>query len=511
MDLVISKLAYGGASVAYVPPSVGVADEDIGMPVYAPKGACPGQRIRCAITKVRRRSPENIDPSINHGTPVATRSYAEAVFLNSVASSPQALSVPCKHFGHFKLGGGGCGGCSSMNVAYEEQLSQKQSQMNNVFAKICAKYRVQVLPIIGSESTLYYRNKMEYSFGRRWYEANAQPDEHGGLNGPGDYEYTVGLHVPQRYNKVVQIEDCHIQDPVGSQILNFVRRRSQAMLLEAYDTMKNDGYLRNVGIRTSKNAQGELEVMVNLITSPCDVPKRLVPLATEIVEKFPSVVCVVQNISGVRGHHTLEQDRERLLAGSRMYIEQSLCGLTFRISSNSFFQTNPEQASVLYSEVEKAAKLSKSQTVVDLFCGTGTIALTLAKYAKNVVGIDVIEAAIQDARVNASENNVSNAQFERGNLEILETILDGAGIPETDVIIIDPPRAGLHPDLVKHLSKSDAKRIVYVSCNPVSQVQDLEKLDGHAEGRFHVTRIQPVDMFPNTPHVECVVSLERSR
>lgn len=508
LDLVVSKLAYGGGSVAYVPASSGVAEEDVGMPVYAPKGACPGELVRCSITKVRRRSPEKVDPSIKHDTPVATRSYAEALFVNSLGPSPEAVQTPCKHFGHFKLGGGGCGGCSSMHVAYTEQMRQKQSQVDNVFAKVGSRHGVGVLSMLGSENTLHYRNKMEFSFGRRWYETNTQPNENG-LKGPGDYEYALGLHAPQRFNKIVHIQECHIQNPIGNEILQYIRERSASLLLESYDTIKNVGYLRNVGIRTAENASGKLEVMVNLITSPCDVPDRLVPLGIEIEEKFPSVVCVLQNMSGVRGHHNIELDQERLLAGSRKYIEQSLCGLTFRISANSFFQTNSEQAAVLYDQVRMAAKLTKSDTVLDLFCGTGTIGLALANDSKQVFGIDVVRSAIEDARVNAFANNITNAKFEQGNLEKLDSIMDGVGIPETDVVIVDPPRAGLHPDLVKYIAKCDARTIVYVSCNPVSQVRDLESLEELAKGKFSVSSIQPVDMFPNTPHVECVVSLER--
>lgn len=508
LDLVVSKLAYGGGAVAYVPESSGVAGKDVGMPVYAPKGACPGELVRCAITKVRRRNPEKIDLSIKHDMPVGNRSYAEALFVNSLTPSPAVVQVPCKHFGHFKLGGGGCGGCSSMHVSYAEQLKQKQSQMNNVFAKVSARHGVSVLPLLGSENTLYYRNKMEFSFGRRWYESNTLPNENA-LRGPGDYEYALGLHAPQRFSKIVHIQECHIQNPLGNEILQYIRERSASLLLEPYDTIKNLGYFRNVGIRTAMNAHGELEVMVNLITSPCDVPDRLVPLGIEIWQKFPAVVCVLQNMSGVRGHHNIEHDRERLLAGSRKYIEQSLCGLTFRISANSFFQTNAEQAHVLYDQVRLAAKLTKSDTVLDLFCGTGTIGLALANDSKQIFGIDVVRSAIEDARVNSIANNITNAKFEQGNLEKLETIMDGAGVPKTDVVIMDPPRAGLHPDLVKYIAKCDARRIVYVSCNPVSQVRDLESLEELAEGKFRVSSIQPVDMFPNTPHVECVVSLER--
>lgn len=508
LDLVIDKLAYGGASVAYIPQSPERVEEDVGMPVYAPRGAHPGEIVRCAVTKVRRRGKLKLDPSITHATPVSTRSYAEAIFVKRLATSPNAVESPCKHFGNFKLGGGGCGGCSSLHVAYQEQIRQKQAQMNNVYAKICRKYGVKVLPVLESEHALHYRNKMEFSFGRRWYEIGGQPNEIY-MKGPTNYEYTVGLHAPQRYDKVVQIESCPIQQPIGDEILNYVRERSPALLLEPYDTKKKLGYLRNVGIRTSTNARGEVEVMVNLVTSPCDVPGRLVPFATEITEKFPSVVCVVQNMSGGKGGHDMDEDRERLLAGSKKYIEQVLGRLVFRISANSFFQTNPMQAQLLYNEVQKAAKLTSDDTVLDLFCGTGTIGLSLAACSKHVVGIDIVASAIEDANENAMANNIANVTFEQGNLDKVDAVLKGAGIPDANVVVVDPPRAGLHPGLLKFLAQCQAKRIVYVSCNPVSQVRDLELLEEKAEGRFRVSSIQPVDMFPNTPHVESVATLER--
>lgn len=428
--------------------------------------------------------------------------------MRRIDASEMAVHAPCKHFGHVKLGGGGCGGCSAMNLTYAHQVAQKQAQMDNVYARVCATYGVEVLPVVQARQMLHYRNKMEFSFGRRWYERDARLNDNP-VRGPTEHEYTIGLHAPQQYNKVIQIDECLIQHPVGNDILNYIRERSPVLLLDAYDTKENKGYFRNVAVRTSTNAKGELEVMVNLITSPCDVPQRLVPLATEIVKQFPSVVCVVQNITGVRGHFSVEEKRERLLAGERKYIEQAIGDLVFHISANSFFQTNPIQAEHLYDKVREAAQLTLNDNVLDLFCGTGTIGLYLARHAKHVMGIDIVASAVEDAHRNAAANKISNAAFEQGNLEKLATTMKSSGVPEADVIIVDPPRAGLHPDLLKLLAQCQAKRIVYVSCNPTTQVRDLELLESRVQGKFRVSGIQPIDMFPNTPHVECVVTLER--
>lgn len=507
LDIEIKKLAYGGAAVGYVPALENIAGEDVGMPVYGPKGACPGEVVRCAITKVRRRSPAKSDPYIRHATPTVSRSYAEAIFVERLSASPETVPVPCSHFGSPHLGGGGCGGCSSLQVPYDLQLAQKQDQIETIFAKLCALHRVDVKKIRGCEKTLYYRNKMEFSFGRRWYEKDPRKSAVVKKNA-GEFEYALGLHAPQRFDKVIQIDECHIQHPLGNEILRYIRERSGDLLLDPYDARMDEGYLRNIAIRSSRNAGGEVEFMVNFITSPCEVSERLKPLADEIVEKFPSVVCVVQNICGVTSQHAIDQERERLQAGTRNYLEQAVCGLTFRISANSFFQTNSEQAEVLYDEVRKAANLDGSETVLDLFCGTGTIGLSLAAEAKQVFGVDVVRAAVDDARTNASLNEIKNASFENGNLDKLKTLLKEKNLPKPDVIVVDPPRAGCHPDLVHYIAKSGARRVVYVSCNPVSQERDLQKLEVSAPGKFVMRRIQPVDMFPHTPHIECVCVLE---
>lgn len=484
--------------------------EDAEMPIYAPKGACPGDLIRCSVTKVRRRhhDPDRRAVQAAGGIPqdAPTRTFAEAVFIELLGESDIRVQSPCRHFGHYRLRGGGCGGCTSMHVPYEIQLENKQAHVESLFAPTCDADHVAIQRVLPCENVLRYRNKMEFSYGRRWYETAKESALF--CKDREDFEYALGLHAPQRYDKVVSIETCHIQPDVANDILAYIRKRAKDFLLEPYDTKLDTGYLRNVGIRSATNADGKEELMVNFITGPCDVPQRLVPFAQELMSKFPTVVCVVQNIRGVRSSVIVEDHLERLLSGKRTYIEQSLCGLSFRISANSFFQTNPEQANVLYEQVRHAARLTKDDTVLDLFCGTGTIALCLAPYAKRVYGIDNVPAAIRDAQQNAARNDIRNATFEMGNLEKLK---NGAfkGFSESNIVIVDPPRAGLHPDLIKLLAGGMAKRIVYVSCNPVSQARDINKLKSRAPGKYKVTNIQPVDMFPNSYHVENVITIDR--
>lgn len=482
------------------------------MPIYAPKGACPGDTVRCSVTRVRRRKipPERaaIQSASNLPSESSSVGYAEAIFINKLESSPISQPSPCRHFGNYKLGGGGCGGCTAMHIPYEIQLQQKQSQVEKLFANICMEDGASMHEILPCRDTLRYRNKMEFSFGRQWYMPGSKPKEkENNLSTPK--EYALGLHVPQFFDKIIPIEECHLHLSVGNDILNYIRTRCTELLLEPYDIRKRIGYMRNVVIRSSTNLEGKDEVMVNLITSPCDVHQRLVPLAEEIKERFAAVVCVTQNITGVTSNHSVEVEQERLLAGNRSYIEQQLCGLKFRISANSFFQTSKMQAGELYEQVRYAARLTKQDSVLDLFCGTGTIGLCLAPYAKQIYGVDVMETAIADARVNAKMNKIENARFDVGNLEKIRNFVKGPDFGTASVIVIDPPRAGLHPDLVKFIGNCNAKRIIYVSCNPVTQARDVKQIRAIANGRFGVQSVQPIDMFPQTHHSECLVTLER--
>lgn len=415
-----------------------------------------------------------------------------------------------------------------MHIPYEMQLEQKNVQMQILYANLANQQREQenqvdppllkIAPIVACDDTFRYRNKMEFTFGRRWLTEKEKLSSTDNQN-KNDVEihrkYALGLHVPQRFDKVVEIDDCHIYPAVGNEILELIRETAKDMLLEPYDTKADTGYLRNVGIRTATNTHGKMEVMVNLITSECEVPERLVPLAQALKSRFPEVVCVVQNMRGVKGRglYEIDESNERLLAGDRSYIEQSINGITFRISANSFFQTNPQQSEILFNHIMEAAKLARnSDVVLDLFCGTGSIGLSLARYAKYVHGVDIVSSAVADANMNATINGISNASFVEMNLDKVKEMArkEVLEIPEANVIVVDPPRAGLHPDLVKYLAKADhVERIVYVSCNPLTQIRDIMELMHLQPNTFHVTSVQPIDMFPNTHHVECVVGIER--
>eukprot|EP00178_Gracilaria_changii_P000779 TRINITY_DN10_c0_g1_i1.p1 TRINITY_DN10_c0_g1~~TRINITY_DN10_c0_g1_i1.p1 ORF type:complete len:592 (-),score=68.99 TRINITY_DN10_c0_g1_i1:1486-3261(-) len=506
VQLRITRTAYGGAGVGEILHPTNLHSSDMSMPVYTPRGACPGDIVKCTVTKVRRRN--HSQPLSDLSTQNHSRTYAEALFRELVQQSSCAVKPPCAHFGNHHLGGGGCGGCTAMHMSYSMQLEEKQRQLQTLFTDLLVQHDIRSLQVIPCEQTLQFRNKMEFSYGRKWY-VNTEEDMQ--RRESGHYEYVLGLHAPQRFDKVIHIDTCHIQPAVCNKILNFVRVEAEKMLLEPYDTRKDSGYLRNVAIRSATDKHGHMQVMVNIITGPCDVPRRLEPLANRIKHSFPQVVCVVQNIRGVKSSFSIDETQERLLAGERSYIEQHLCGLTFRISANSFFQTNSKQAEVLHEHVRQAANLCADDVVLDLFCGTGTIALCLARDVKQVYGIDLVSTAINDAKVNASVNDIRNATFEEGNLDKLKAMAKTPLFVEPNVIVVDPPRAGLHPDLVKYLARVEVKRVVYVSCNPVTQKRDILKIMELAPGKYKVRGIQPVDMFPNTHHVECIITLEAVR
>jgi 23S rRNA (uracil-5-)-methyltransferase RumA len=322
-------------------------------------------------------------------------------------------------------------------------------------------------------------------------------------------EYALGMHAPGRYDRVVEITECHLQEPVANEVLALVRRRCEESGFLAYDAVDHSGLVRNVGIRSARNGAGALELMVNLQTSPCEVPARLVPLAEELVAAFPAVVAVVQNMPSAAGNSAMDPARQRLLAGARSHIEQRLCGLTFEISANSFFQTNPSQAERLYEEARRAADLRPDDVVLDLFCGTGTIGLSMARFCRTVVGYELVADAVADAKRNARRNGITNVRFVEGNLERardlpVETI---CGEDAVDVIVLDPPRSGVGPRLTKELARTTARRIVYISCNPATCARDLAYLAELAPGRFAVDSVVPVDMFPHTPHIEVVASV----
>jgi 23S rRNA (uracil1939-C5)-methyltransferase len=389
---------------------------------------------------------------------------------------------------------GVCGGCKWQHVQYEAQLRFKEQQLRDALERIGGFKDPVVLPIIGASKQFMYRGKMEFSFmSRQWMHSGAEPS---------DSTVFVGLHVPQRYDKVLDITECHLQSEISNRILNFSRTYARTNGLTVYDTDRAGGYLRFLVIRESKKTG---EVMVNIVTSSDD-PDCMRAYADALAGELPEVTTIVNTINETKAQIAFGQ-KERIYRGSGM-IREELGSLHFNVSASSFFQTNVAQAEQLYRVAKEFAGLEPSDVVYDLYSGTGTIALYVANAVKTVVGIESVESAVRDAERNASENGIPNCIFVQGDLKdrLAKNTEWMKSVQPPDVLIIDPPRSGMHPKVVQEVSTLGAKRIVYVSCNPSTQARDLKDL---CASSYRLVRSQPVDMFPHTYHIENVALVER--
>ncbi len=455
VELFIESLAFGGMGVAHINEMV----------VFV-KHSIPGQTVRARILKKRR-------------------SYLEALRLDVIAESPHAVGLRCNHFEY-------CGGCTFQNLDYREQISAKEAQIRDVFQRIGGFENPVVESIFPCEEIYHYRNKMEFTFSnRRW----TLPDED--KQTPRDF--ALGLHIPGRYDKILNIEACALQDPTADEILRFVKRKVQEKGLQPYDIRTHTGFLRNLVIRS---AAGTGEIMVNLVTAYEDVPAVKV-ISAEIAENFPLVVSVVNNITG-RKAGTARGEYEVTLQGQN-YITETLGKYRFQISANSFFQTNSKQARRLYDLAGEMCGFSSEDIVYDLYCGTGSIGIYISDAVRKVYGFELEPSAIRDARRNADLNQVDKIEFFEGDLmNLLAESKRELSLELPDVVIVDPPRAGLHPRTIRDMLKLSPGRIIYISCNPSTQARDVSLLCRDA---YRLEKIQPVDMFPHTPHVENIVLL----
>jgi 23S rRNA (uracil1939-C5)-methyltransferase len=411
--------------------------------------------------------------------------YMEARVLRYLHLSDQRTEPFCEHFGV-------CGGCKWQHLPYERQLSYKQQQVTDAFRHIAGMVVPETLPIFPSDPTTHYRNKLEYTFSsRRWLLENENRDEN--ATGPNN---AVGLHVPGRFDRVVDIHTCHLQEEPTNLVRNHLRELALELGLSFYDHRTNEGLLRNLIIRNSTLG----EVMVILSVQFED--PALYTLLDSLRDNFPAITSLMYTINPKK-NETL-YDQEIILYAGRDHIFEQMEDLTFKIGPKSFFQTNSRQALKLYRSAREFAALTGSETVYDLYTGTGTIANFIARFAGRVVGIESVPEAIEDARVNAEINGIGNAVFYPGDMRDLftEHFIRDNGIPE--VIITDPPRAGMHARVVEQILRVGARRIVYVSCNPATQARDVELLGE----KYTLRRIQPVDMFPHTHHVENIALLE---
>ncbi len=413
------------------------------------------------------------------------KSYAEGRILRMVTSSEMRVAPRCEHFTI-------CGGCRWQHIPYEMQLAAKQQQVADAMRRIAKVEIPEISPILGSERIWAYRNKMEYTFSnKRWltFEQLQSGEDFPERDG-------AGFHIPGAFDKVLDINCCHLQDDLGNRIRLFVKKYGIDHGYSFYDLRANSGLLRTLMIRIASTG----EAMVLMAFGENDLDK-IKPLLDAIRETFPEITSL-QYCINLKVNDSLT-DQEILVHSGKPYIEEEMEGLRFRIGPKSFYQTNSLQAYRLYQVARDFAGLTGKDLVYDLYTGTGTIANFVSRQAGQVIGIEYVPEAIEDAKVNSAVNGIDNTLFYAGDMK---DVLNAEFIQEhgrPDVMIIDPPRAGMHQDVVDVILEAQPKTLVYVSCNPATQARDIALLDA----KYQVRAIQPVDMFPHTQHVENVVKL----
>lgn len=411
--------------------------------------------------------------------------YAEGKPVRFISYSPNRTEAFCEHFGI-------CGGCKWQVLPYAEQLKYKQKQVEDNLTRIGKIELPDIHHILGSEKTQFYRNKLEFTFSNKKWLTLEQ------INSGESFDNmnALGFHIPGMFDKVLDIDKCWLQDDISNQIRNFIRQYCYDKNYTFFDLRNRGGLMRNLIVRTSTT--GELMVIVVFYD---DEKEQQEDLLTAVATEFPQITSLLY-IVNQKANDTIT-DQDVLVWKGNDCIYEEMEGLKFKIGPKSFYQTNSEQAYNLYKIARDFANLSGDELVYDLYTGTGTIANFVASKAKKVVGIEYVEDAILDARVNSQINKIDNTLFYAGDMKdiLTQDFINEHGRP--DVIITDPPRAGMHDDVIKTILFAEPDRIVYVSCNPATQARDLSLLDE----KYKVERVQPVDMFPHTHHVENVVLL----
>ena len=414
--------------------------------------------------------------------------YAEAEAVKIHQYSQKRAEPFCQHYGL-------CGGCVWQILPYEEQLRYKQKQVTDNLTRIGKVQLPEITPIIGSAKTRCYRNKLEFTFSnKRWLTREEV------ASGAAFERNAAGFHITGAFDKVLPIEKCMLQDDISNQIRNAVRDYALIHGFSFYDLRAHRGMMRNMIVRTSST--GELMVIIAARIENAEEKQQFLSLMQFVKESFPQTTSL-QYVVNNKMNDSIG-DLDVTLFSGRDHIFEEMEGLKFKIGPKSFYQTNSEQAYNLYKVVRQFAALTGTERVYDLYTGTGTIANFVAGQTHCVTGIEYVPEAIEDAKVNSAINGIENTRFYAGDMKdiLTEDFIARNGKP--DVIITDPPRAGMHPDVVNVILSASPKRIVYVSCNPATQARDLQLLDV----RYRVTAVQPVDMFPQTHHVENVVLLE---
>lgn len=453
LELDIHKMAYGGQGLARTDNFV----------IFV-RGALPGDRVRAVISRKRR-------------------GFAEARIAQLLSPSPDRVEAPCPYSPY-------CGGCQWQHAGYEAQLSYKQAFVNESLEHIGGLKNVVVHPALPSQRVFHYRNKMEFSFSdHRWLLPEELERDH------VDGSFALGLHVPGSYHKVLAIDACLLQEQLGNDILQCVTTFAGKSGAPVYGIKTHQGFWRFLTLRHSVSLD---EWMVNIVTAE-ERPDIIRSLTNELTARFPPIKTVVNNINQRKASIAVGECEEAFYGDG--YIQDTIGPFTFRISANSFFQTNSRAAKALYEQVLRYAAPEPTDKVLDLYSGTGTIPLFLAGHVEEVIGMEINESAVRDAERNARENGIANCRFVCGDIRETGNSL----VYRPQIVIIDPPRAGMHKDVLAQVMDLAPERIVYVSCNPATLARDL----GLMSLNYDIREVQPVDLFPHTYHIEAVARLTR--
>ncbi|MCL4500688.1 MAG: 23S rRNA (uracil(1939)-C(5))-methyltransferase RlmD [Deltaproteobacteria bacterium] len=452
VELTIDKLTFGGKALG----------RWRGLVVFVEHGL-PGQRVRVKLTRKKSQ-------------------FAEAKVVQVLEQAASYTPPFCRHFGV-------CGGCQWQDLAYEEQLRWKQLLVQEALRHLKSLNPAAVPAPVASPQPRYYRNKMEFTFAPR---AGGEPAASRGL--------ALGLHLADSFEHIFNLEECFLQSPQAPAIIREVRDWCRQSGLPAYNIRNHRGFWRFLVLREGKRTG---ETMVQVITSEQGKARTVEALAARLLTKFPDITTLIHSVSRKKAQ-VVAGEASRTLMGPG-YIAEKLGGLRLRISAGSFLQTNTEAAEKLYQAVSRLGKFTGQETVWDLYCGAGSIALYLAAQVKRVAGFELVQAAVDDAYVNCRLNGIDNCRFQAGDLkEQLRQALRTGDPPRPEVVVTDPPRAGMHPAVVQTLLELAPPRIIYVSCNPATLARDLNLL----EERYDITAVQPFDLFPHTGHIECVCRLD---
>ena len=467
ITLNVERYAFEGKGIAIINSDSDSKTSGSDSFIVFVNNAYPGDTVSARIKKIKR-------------------SYAEAVVAEILTPSPKRVEPRCKYFGT-------CGGCKQQDLDYQQQIDYKQEQVEDIFRHTGGLTGFKIENILSSKNIFYYRNKMEFSFSELRWLTEAE------LGQEIKKDFVLGLHVPNVYDKILDIDECFLQSELSCRIVNFTRDFFKKRHTTIYNTKEHAGYLRNLVIRQAQNTN---DLMVNLVTSE-ENESLMKEYVSALTIKFPEITTIVNNVNKKKASIAFG-DYEIVYHGSG-FIFDKIGKYKFRVSANSFFQTNTLQAEKLYSLALDYAELKGDEIIYDLYSGAGTIAIYFSDYAKEVYGFEAVESSIYDANANLEINEVENVKLIQADL--YKTFLPFTeAIPKPDVIILDPPRSGMHKKTVSDVLQLGPEKIVYISCNPTTQARDIKMM---VEAGYKLIKIRPVDMFPHTYHIENVALLKK--